>query len=89
MITKTVRSVYFQILAPGEGDGVILEFLDEGTEEEFMEINIDPAGVRHVVLYPTSEAISMSLEDLKKGIAIAEARVHNFPQEEFGEEPED
>lgn len=77
---RRMGQIGFQILSPPDGDGVILEILDE-FENAFMEISIDPDGTRRVTFYETSEPISLTLSDLKKGIEIAEQQVQNTDPE--------
>lgn len=74
---RKIQDVQFQILSPPDGGGVLLEFVDEH-DDAFMEINIDPAGARHVVFYRSSEHISIPLSELRRGLAIAESKVINI-----------
>ena len=38
--SRRINKVEYQILSPPEGDGILLEFLDEN-EDAFMEISVD------------------------------------------------
>jgi hypothetical protein len=82
--TKTISSVEFQIISPPDGNGVMLEFLDED-EIAFMEVNIDSNGIRHLLVYESQQRISIPLSELQKGIRIAEKKVVNIdPDALFG-----
>ncbi len=72
--TRTIRKVEFQVLSPPEGTGSVLEFLDEN-DDAFLEINIDADGNRNLLLYASKEHVSIPLEEIRRGIALAEKRV--------------
>ncbi|MCA9278932.1 MAG: hypothetical protein H6815_13215 [Phycisphaeraceae bacterium] len=71
---RDIPKLMFQILSTPEGNGVIMEVLDEN-EDAIMEINIDADGSRHVVLYHSSEHLSIPLTELENAIATAKEHV--------------
>ncbi len=81
MIGKIKKNVDFQIIAPLEGRGNILEFIDEN-EDAFMEININEQDERFLTVYKTENHIMISLSDIEKRIEISKRKIINIdPQE--------
>jgi len=73
---KTIRTIGFELLSPSEGNGNILELLDE-SGNCFAHITIDDNDKKYIVWFESSDRISVSLLELEKAIQIAKAEVMN------------
>ncbi len=76
MRPATMQRLEFQIVAPPQGDGVILEVLDEN-DDAFMDVRIDKDDTRFVTVYELSKPISMPLSELARMIEVATREVKN------------
>lgn len=78
---KIVEKVKFQMFYIAEGDGTVLEFLND-KDEVFMEIGINEDDTHQFVVCSSKEHISIPLSELMKGIEIAKQRVVNVRLQE-------
>lgn len=80
MQQKALKQLAFQIVAPPQGESIILEVLDDH-DEAFMDVRLDTHGNRFVTVYALSQPILIPLSELARLIEVAEQEVKQVDAE--------
>ncbi len=82
---KLIRSISFEMLYPAEGDGSILEVLDDDGNC-FAQVTIDENDERQITFFDTPIGLTLQLSQLEAALTKAKAEVVNTdPDALFGE----